>query len=280
MTLSEFLTLAATRLQQAGVDQPRIDARLLIGHALNLDRAQMLSQATRILTQEEIARVTPLLDRRAQREPVARILGTRAFWSLSFGLNEATLEPRPDSEILIETALRLKPDARRILDLGTGSGCLLLSCLHDMREATGLGIDLNPRAVEQAAQNAAALGLASRARFRQGNWGEGLQEKFDLILSNPPYIPAGDIPHLMPEVRAYDPLLALDGGADGLAPYRALIPILKSFLNPKGVILFETGIEQARIVASLLEENDFQSVGTHKDLGGIDRCVSGYSHIS
>ncbi len=313
--LAACLSLAQKRLAAAGVDNPALDARLLISAALELDRIQLLTQNERALTKEEEKKIETLIARRESREPVARILGLREFWGLPFGLNEATLEPRPDSETLVETALGFFAQAdsssplageeaktrtcaskrlvfagegsfsseallpkppRRLLDLGTGTGCLLLSLLQEWPEAMGIGIDLAPRAVEQAQENARRLGLDSRAVFQTGNWLEGLTESFDLIISNPPYIPAADIEALAPEVREHDPRLALDGGADGLAPYRHLIPLLPAFLNPHGAALFEVGIGQAQAVAALLKETGFTNVFTKPDLGGIDRCVGGF----
>jgi len=290
----------------------------------------MLSQSQRVLTFEEIGALEKLLARREKGESVARILGKREFWGLDFGLNEATLEPRPDSETAVEatlssfrrpgfakglrcgkkpessatpakagdmsqTVFQLEPqhdscraDARRwipafagmtktrILDLGTGTGCLLLSLLHEMPKATGLGIDIAPRAVEQASINAAALGLNERAEFRVGDWLNGIGEKFDIVVSNPPYIPASQIPTLLREVRDYDPLRALDGGEDGLAAYRFLIPKLAAVMNPQGLAVFEVGQGQAREVADLFRQNGFTSVAARKDFGGVERCVSAY----
>jgi release factor glutamine methyltransferase len=163
----------------------------------------------------------------------------------------------------------------RILDLGTGTGCLLLSLLHELPDATGLGIDIASRAVEQAEANAVALELAARAKFRIGNWLEGITETFDVVVSNPPYIAAGDIPKLMPEVREHDPRRALDGGADGLDAYRLLIPALPRVMNPGALAAFEVGQGQAATVADLFRHAGFSNIETRKDLGGVDRCVVG-----
>ncbi|MDE1900189.1 MAG: peptide chain release factor N(5)-glutamine methyltransferase [Alphaproteobacteria bacterium] len=299
--MADTLRAAIDRLNIAGVDNPQLDARLLFCHALGLDRAGLLSQSRREPTIPEIKKIETLLQRREKRESVARIIGQREFWGLPFGMNEATLEPRPDSETLVEAVLssfRRKPEssgsfsldpglrrndaiscesfAPRILDLGTGTGCLLLALLHEWPHATGVGIDIAPRAVAQASQNAAGLGLDTRAAFRTGNWFDGITGKFDIIISNPPYIPAADIETLMPEVRDHDPRAALDGGADGLEPYRFLIPQLPAFLNANGFVIFEVGIDQAQDVAALLRAHAFADVAIHKDLGGIDRCVSAY----
>jgi release factor glutamine methyltransferase len=346
-SLSDSMARAIERLGTAGIDNAPLDARLLIGYALEFDRAQLLSQSQRALTADESSRIEALIARRAAREPVARILGEREFWGLPFGLNEATLEPRPDSETLVEAALKnlrgksyesacgkggavplplaggarggrgvcftsriatlllinpfriLKPrshdaspppappasgrgaltasliqTAPRILDLGAGTGCLLLALLRELPDATGLGIDSAPRAVEQAQKNAERLGLASRAAFKAGNWLDGVHEPFDAIISNPPYIPSGDIAALMPEVRAHDPLPALDGGKDGLDIYRALIPRLPQFLKPEGFAIFETGQGQADAVAALCRDAGLKGVKKYRDLGGVERCVA------
>jgi len=236
----------------------------------------MLAQNTRALTEDETGRIKTMINRRCRREPVARILGQREFWSLPFGLNEATLEPRPDSEILVEVALQELQgrSAASILDIGAGTGCLLLSLLKELPEATGLGLDYTQLAVDQARENAERLGLSDRAVFRMSNWLDNLQdERYDAIISNPPYISARDIPTLMPEVRNYDPIKALNGGEDGLAAYRLLIPQLQERLKPGGFTVFEVGQGQASSVRELFAQNGFTEVTTHMDLGGIERCV-------
>jgi release factor glutamine methyltransferase len=275
-SLANITREAIEQLDTAGIDNPAFDARLLIGHILGLDRAQISSQAGRVLTPEELARIRSFINRRNRREPVARILGVREFWSLNFTLNEATLEPRPDSETLIDVAMKEFKDRKNvsILDLGTGTGCLLLALLHELPDATGLGLDYTMEVVDQARRNAEDLNLADRATFRMSHWFDNLQnERYNLIISNPPYIPSNDIPSLMPEVRNYDPMRALDGGADGLESYRLLIPQLHKYLKPEGVAIFEVGQGQATAVADLFRQNDFKSVSTHMDHGGVERCV-------
>lgn len=278
MNIGELVTSKIGQLKAAEIDNPSLDARLLAGHALRLDRAQLLSQSQRILSADENTAVEVLIARRMKGEPVARIIGSREFWGLKFGLNEATLEPRPDSEALIEAVLNTGKRGGRILDLGTGTGCLLLSLLHEWPLATGTGIDIALRAVEQAAKNAAALGLGGRAEFCVNNWLTGLTGKFDVIVSNPPYIRAADINGLQREVRDFDPMMALDGGEDGLGPYRLLIPQLKQFLNPNGIAAFEVGAGQAQDVMNLFKANEFSNFAAHQDLGGVARCV--IAHIS
>jgi release factor glutamine methyltransferase len=262
-------------LTSAGLETAALDARLLVAYVLGVDRLYLTTHGNNPVSESKRRTVETLIARRAAGESVARIMGYREFWGLRFNLNEATLEPRPDSETLIETALKITPRPRHILDIGTGTGCLLLSLLHEWTEATGVGLDKAPRAIEQAKQNAKALGLSDRATFLESDWLSALapDEKFDLIIINPPYIPSDDIPTLQPEVREYDPLLALDGGTDGLDPYRTLIPFLHRYLNPKGRVLFEIGIHQSAPIEALLQEHGFHDIFVAKDLGGISRCV-------
>ena len=284
LTLADLLRAHEARLTAVGVETPSLDARLLTGAVLGLDRTQMFVQPERPVSADERARIESLIARRSLREPVARILGEREFWSLPFGLNESTLDPRPDSETLIEQALKNLGHDRQtqplcILDLGTGSGCLLIALLSALPHATGLGIDIAPRALSQARVNAARNGVSSRAVFRSGNWLDGMDDFFDIIISNPPYIPRGDIARLEPDVRDFDPLQALDGGADGLDIYRALIPPMLDRLKPSGFVVLEVGVGQARTVADLLDENGFVSISIHQDYGGIERCLIGHNRI-
>jgi release factor glutamine methyltransferase len=290
LRLTAFLQNAQQELAQKGVDNPQLDARLLVAQALGCDRLQLALQPERVLTVQEIATLQSLIDRRANREPVARIFGLREFWGLPFALNEATLEPRPDSETLISVCTEQASNTGQahhetpmipnpcllpsVLDLGTGTGCLLLALLHEMPNATGLGLDIAPRAVDQARQNAERLGLSSRATFRVNNWLEGITDCFDIILSNPPYIAHDEIVALMPEVREHDPMVALDGGKDGLDIYRHLIPQLPRHLNPNGFVVFEVGQGQAKSVSALLRIAGFSNVTVRKDFGGIERCVA------
>jgi release factor glutamine methyltransferase len=279
--LADLVKDIIAEFKTTGIDAPEIDARLLVCHALGIDRAQMLSQSERRLTVDEITQIRSLITRRLYREPVARIIGHREFWSLSFELNEATLEPRPDSEVLIEVALDSIHNRKanlKVLDLGTGSGCLLLSLLHELPHAKGCGTDISPRALEMALHNAERLGLDKRALFHVTNWTEGINDSYDIIVCNPPYIDEIEIADLMPEVRDYDPRQALDGGKDGLSAYRIIIPPLFNLLKPTGFALLEIGIGQGEFVYDLCRANQFTDINFYKDLGGIERCVR-ISHI-
>lgn len=276
MSQRQSLKDAVARLRAAGVETPVLDARLLVQHALGADWNQLFIGPDRELTVEERVELTRLLDRRAAREPVSRILGTREFWSLNLLVGPDTLDPRPDTETIIDSALRLVPSRDlhlRVLDLGTGTGAILLALLTELPNARGLGIDRAPGAVETATENAKRLGLQDRARFRNGDWGKAIDERFDLIVSNPPYIRRGDIAGLAPEVRDFDPVLALDGGLDGLDAYRELAPDLERLLDPGGCAVLEVGQGQAPAVMRILEEVGLRSGGSARDLAGIERCV-------
>lgn len=275
-TIAATLDRAADRLRRAGITQARSEARLLVGAALGIGRDAVFGHPERRLAPSELARVGNVLRRRAAREPVAHILGTREFWSLDFTVTADTLVPRPDSETLIEAALEVLPrrDGRwRMLDLGTGGGCLLLALLHERPYATGLGIDTCAKALEVAKGNADALGLAGRADFQIGDWARGLDGTFDVIVANPPYIPEDEIYVLAPEVAQYEPKLALSGGADGLQCYRDMAPDLVGRLVPGGTVIIEIGVGQADAVAALLARHGLAESARRKDLAGRNRCI-------
>jgi len=275
-TLRELLSRTENRLAAAGIETPDLDARFLIEGALRLSPAEIRLNSARAVSDEERTRVERFVERRAAHEPVGRILGRRDFWTLELALSPATLEPRPDTETVVEATLAVLPNRTaplRLLDLGTGTGCLLLALLAELPNATGLGIDISPEAVETAGGNAARNGLADRARFRVGNWGEGLERSFDIVVSNPPYIPTRTIDELSPEVRLFDPLRALDGGLDGLDAYRIIAAQAPGLLNPGGTLALEVGWDQAAVVAELVGAAGLSVSGVFRDLGGIERCV-------
>lgn len=271
-----LLEQAVAELAAAGVPEPRRDARLLLAAALGTDAAGLLARDDRPVEPEAVARFAAAVARRAAREPVSRILGMREFWSLRLIVTPATLDPRPDSETLVEAALDAVPDRAaplRILDLGAGTGCLLLALLSELPQATGIGIDRDPDAVSAAAANAASLDLANRASFQVGDWAAGLAGPFDLIVSNPPYIPDVEIAGLAPEVARYEPRAALSGGADGLVAYRELAPQIARLLAPRGHAVLEFGARQDRAVGEILSAAGLEICGFRRDLSGILRCV-------
>ena len=276
MTLGRLLKEAAACLAEAGIDGAAREARLLLQAAGDLPISTQIAFPERTIEAGAAARFRTLVTRRATREPMAHILGQREFWSLPFKVTADTLDPRPDSETLVQAILDQIPDRNtplRLVDFGTGTGCLLLALLHELPKATGLGIDASAGALAVAAENALALGLTARASFRQGDWDDGIAPAFDIMLSNPPYIPSGEIESLQPEVAAFEPRLALDGGPDGLAPYRRLAPSAVRLLSPGGLAAFEVGSGQADSVAAIGEAAGLRHIATASDLGAVPRCV-------
>lgn len=263
----QALAEITTRLAAAGIDEPRREARLLLAAALGINAAGLIAR-----DEVDPAAYADALARRVAREPLAYITGRKEFWGLTFFTSPATLIPRPDTETLIEAVLESGLKPRTVLDLGTGTGCLLLAALHEFPAAFGVGVDINPDAAALAARNARALGLANRAAFLASSWTSALAQKFDLVLSNPPYIEGPDLSGLMPEVRKYEPVAALDGGADGLDAYRAIIAALPSILAPDGLAVLELGAGQAISVAALAAEAGF-SCSVRPDLAGRDRAA-------
>jgi len=268
MRLREALTAAATRLTEVS-ETPRLDAELLAAHLLDIDRNTLLLSH---LEAEVPPGFPALVDRRMTSEPVAYILGHREFWTLDLKVVPGVLIPRPDSETLIEAALKwFGPRApETILDLGTGSGALLLAALSEFPEAVGMGVDQSPTALKVAAENAARCGLQARARFRAGNWAEGIEGSFDLILCNPPYISTQAA--LPATVAHFEPGEALFAGADGLDDYRVLAPQIARLLSPTGCASVEIGFDQAQSAGRLFRDAGL-TVDVRPDLGGRDRCL-------
>lgn len=276
-TLRGWTAEAERRLAEAGIDSARLDSQILIAAALGTDPGALRFAEDRPIEARIGQRIENFLRRRAKtREPVSRILGRREFWSLEFRVTPAVLDPRPDSETLIEAALTCFPDRAAplaILDLGTGSGCLLLAALSEFPNAVGLGVDSSEKALAVAAENAERLGLASRVEFARGDWLRYLGASFDLVLCNPPYIAEGERGLLAPEVARHDPPAALFAGADGLDAYRAILPDLAQALAPAGRALFEIGATQAVAMSRLAQEAGLAVLEVRRDIAGRDRCV-------
>ena len=271
LTVGDAVRDARHRLRSAGADSPGLDARLLVARAVDGDCR--LLPGERALKGEEQERLTALVVRRARREPMSHILGEREFWSLPFKVTRDTLTPRPDSETVIEAALSGGLGGR-VLDLGTGTGCLLLSLLHEWPGATGLGVDISTAAVQVARDNARVLGMEGRAHFVAGEWGAGLSGCFDVIVANPPYIADGELESLALEVSAFEPRIALAGGGDGLDAFRALGPELPGLLSDNGRACLEVGQGQMLEVSAILEACGMRVLSVARDLAGIDRCVT------
>ncbi len=252
------------------------DARLLLAAALETTRLETAVAPERALSPAEEGRFRRYVERRAAGEPASRILGRREFWSLEFEIAPAVLDPRPDTETVVEAALEAVGERGRpleLLDLGVGSGCILLALLSELPNACGLGIDRSEAAARMARRNARRLGLAARARFVVADWGSPLACRFDVVVSNPPYIPRGDVARLAPEVARHDPMAALDGGADGLDAYRSLAAILPGLLKPGGVAALEIGPGQGPAVTLLLEAAGLEMRAARPDLAGRLRCL-------
>lgn len=269
-------------LEQAGLPDAALDARFLLEEVCGTNLQTLLVFPEKKVTEEEVNQYRAFIQRRKNREPTAMILGEWDFMGLTFRLNKSTLIPEQDTEVLVETALEelkrrgLGEAPLRILDLCTGSGCILLSLLHKLRNAGGLGTDLSEEALESARENAVRLGSQERAAFRQGDlWEPVGDERFDLIVSNPPYVPTEVIPTLEPEVRCGEPYAALDGGEDGLVFYRRIMREAAGHLKPSGIIIVESGFDEAPQIAALMQEQKLRGIRTVKDYGGLDRVVLG-----
>jgi len=284
--LATLPTIAATRhaladkFRQASIDSAEADARLLMAYALGVDRAELIANGGRALTVEQAEAIDALAARRLRREPVARIFGHKEFWSLSLQIGPAVLVPRPETETVVEAALdAVARDARpmaqlRILDIGTGSGALLLALLSDLPNAVGTATDISAAALDVARANAERSGLAGRCTFIACDIAAGAPGPFDLVVSNPPYVVHGEIASLPPEVRDYDPALALDGGADGLDAYRAIAAQARGLLAPGGKLIVELGAGQEAAVRAMFTKAGLTAVAVLNDLAGIPRALT------
>jgi release factor glutamine methyltransferase len=279
MTIAEARRALADAFRQSGIDSPELDARILVGHALGLDHTALAASTSRVLDPKESRVLGALAARRLAREPIARILGSKEFWGLPLRITRATLVPRPETETVVEAALAVidadGPRTRplRIADLGTGSGAILLALLTELPCAFGIGTDLRHEALGVARENASRLGLSARAAMVVGDFGSPLAGGLDLAVANPPYIATGDIAALSPEVR-HDPLRALDGGADGLAAYRAIAADAQRLIKPLGRLVLELGAGQADAVARLLLTEGLAPAPPQLDLNGIPRALT------
>ena len=263
---------------------PSLDARLLVCNAAQITYENFVAYPDRPISELQLSSLSGYLERRQQGEPVSRILGTREFWSHSFNLSPDTLDPRPDTETLVEFSIEFIKNAKlenkefRILDLGTGSGCIILSLLSEFNSAYGLGVDISYEALQTAKDNATTLGLNERVDLVQSNWLDAISGNFDIIVSNPPYIPSCEILNLEPDVRKFDPLRALDGGTDGMDAYKEIIAEIHPILAENGVLIFEVGQNQEESIKNLLKtynsEISFSKFSYKCDLSGITRCIA------
>jgi release factor glutamine methyltransferase len=279
--IGELLTVGQQRLGQAGIEDARREARLLLAAAMDRTWGDLVGREGQPVAAEAAIRFEGFVARRAAREPVSRILGRRGFWNLDLALSAATLDPRADSESLIEAVLEAVPAREAplsILDLGCGSGCLLLALLSEYPKARGIGVDLAPLAVATANANAERNGLQERARFLHSDWDSDLTGRFDIVISNPPYIPTGEIATLAPEVAQYDPRLALDGGRDGLDAHRQLAQLLPRRLTEGGIAVVEHGDNQGPAAETIYAAAGLVLHKWRADLGGRRRCLVMVQH--
>jgi release factor glutamine methyltransferase len=275
MTLRDVVAQVAARLAAAGIEDARSEAWLLLAAATGRARAALIAGSDTLSAAQE-AGLDALVRRRCAREPVAYVLAEKEFWSLPFEVGPAVLIPRPETETVVEAVLAQLPDHERplrLLDLGVGSGCLLLALLSELPRASGLGIDASSAALAMARRNAVRLGFAARADFRRGHWGEGVAGPFDVIVSNPPYVAESEWPFLQPEIRDFEPKAALVAGPDGLAAYRALAPDCARLLARGGLCALEVGSGQGDAVTALLGAHGLTVVARRRDLAGIERCL-------
>jgi release factor glutamine methyltransferase len=283
-TISEAVLAAARLLRQAGIETPELDARLLLCHAAGMSHEAYVGRLKHALASDATARFGAYVERRLAEEPVSRIIGVREFYGRAFRIDASTLDPRPDTETLVEAALALvdreglRERPLKLLDLGTGSGCILITLLAELPQASGVGVDVSLPALQTARNNADALGVGTRASFVASDWLEAVEGSFDLVVANPPYLSAADMAGLAPEVRDHDPGPALDGGPDGLSAYRRIAPGLRKALRPGGFALFEIGHTQAEAVSGLLAGAGLApEEAPWRDLAGRPRVVAARS---
>lgn len=263
--------------RRAGIDTAELDARIFAEVAFGMDRLTLVNRERDLATPEQLKALEKLAQRRLKGEPVARIIGERGFWGLAFKLNDATLVPRPETEMLVQRGLEIVGplDHPKILDLGTGSGCIPIALLTEFSDMSAVAVDLSKEALDMARFNAGRHVVFDRFETRQGSWFDPIKpgERFDLIVSNPPYIESAAIETLMVEVREHDPHLALDGGPDGLRPYRAIARDAAQHLTPEGVVVLEIGTGQGAAVTDIFAEAGFNRIGVEHDLGGHERMI-------
>ena len=275
MKILELYKNSSKELEQNGILTSKLDVKILLSYLLNIDSKELIMYFNQHIEQKFINSFNQLLKRRLNREPIANIVNKKSFWSYDFFVNENVLTPRNDSEILIEAVLsnyNNMQEGLKILDLGTGSGCLILSLLKMYKNASGLAVDISEKALKVARQNAENLKI-NNIKFLKNNWNDNIEEKFDIIISNPPYIPTKEIKELEPEVNKFNPLLALDGGEDGLNCYRYLAKSLEKNLKESTKIFLEIGKNQEKDIEKIFNENGYELLKMYKDLAEINRIL-------
>lgn len=278
MQYQEIYRQGASILKKAGIEEASLDARLLLEEICDTDRTALYAHGDKELSPEQEKQYLEWINLRAKRIPLQHILGETEFMGLTFLVNEDVLCPRPDTEVLVEEVLKHLHDGMRILDIGTGSGCILLSLLHYSNDCRGVGADISGKALQIAKENAERLSI-EQVCFVESDLFEKVEGQFEIIVSNPPYIKSGDIENLMPEVRDHDPYAALDGGTDGLFFYREITEKAKDYLPGGGMLFYEIGYDQGEAVRRIMEEGGFREVEIVKDFSGFDRVVFGTLYV-
>lgn len=285
MTIAELLKSTKIKFKENDISSYEIDALLLIAHHFNLTREEIIFSGNSPLDKTKITEFETLINRRINKEPVSKIIGKKGFYEDDFFVNQNVLDPRPDSETLIEEVLKTFTDKNvklKILELGVGSGCLILTILKKLPNSHGIAVDINEKSLEVARINSQNLGVNQRIKFQNSNWFSNISDKnFDLIISNPPYIKSEDINFLEADVKNFDPLIALDGGEDGLDCYRIIAQNVKNFLNENGYLFLEIGQNQEHEITEIFCQNGLKFIKSQKDLGQIIRClIFQNAHIS
>jgi release factor glutamine methyltransferase len=275
-TLGSVYRYLIRELSLSKIENPQLEARILLAFASGVKQTRIIGYPEDKLDNSIISNLEKIMARRKTGEPIAYITGVKEFWSLNFNVTKETLIPRPDSETIVQSVLDTitnHMDHISILDLGTGSGCLLLALLSELPKAIGVGIDISSRSCKIAKKNAKELGLNNRAKFYQGNWMEGIHDQFDIIVTNPPYVAEPDMEFLDREIRLFEPHLALSGGPDGVAAYRLIAKESITRLKTAGILVVEIGINQAQSIRDIFVQNGLKIIKTQRDFSNIDRCI-------
>lgn len=276
MILKEIQRKLCNNFSTIGIETPELDARIILKEVLSLDDKDLILKESLDIPEEMIEKIIAIESRRLNGEPISKIFKKRDFYNSTFVISNDVLDPRPETELIVEIANNYinKNEVKNILDLGTGSGCILLSILKENRMINGLGIDLSKEAISIAKQNSKKLNLETQSNFLVSNWMSSVNYKYDLVVSNPPYIASEDIKKLSKSVKIYDPILSLDGGDDGLNSYRLIASDLKRIISMNALIIIEIGYNQSLQVIDIFKKNDFKLIKKYNDINGLDRVLT------
>ena len=276
MILSEIKKKLSKNFSISGIETSELDARLILKEILSFDDKELIINENYNIPERFIKEIFAIGERRLKGEPISKIFKKRNFYKSTFIISNDVLDPRPETELIVEIANNFikKNEVKNILDLGTGSGCILLSILKENKMINGLGIDLSKEAINIAQKNSKKLQVEKQSNFLISNWMESINFKFDIVVSNPPYIPSKDIKKLSKDVKKFDPLISLDGGEDGLSCYRLIVKDLKRVITKNAIIIIEIGCNQSKLVEEIFKKNDFKLVKKYNDINGLDRVLT------